>query len=141
MIRYSLQFTRFLTHLLNAGPGSFVSMESLDDVGIEYEDGTFLGEQAKSVTGKENPISDRAVDFWKTFSNWINAAIKNELPPSTSKYIIYISQPKEGEIAEMFSKAASIDEAKKVLGVVKQEIWGNAPDYEKRESVSSSLSE
>ena len=64
---YSLQATRFLVHLLEADPGWTISLEVFEDVGVETIEGNKTAEQVKS-TLIGNPVSNHAIDFWKTIS-------------------------------------------------------------------------
>jgi len=139
LLGFSLQVTRFLSRLITAPPGSFVSLEVFDDVGIEYPGGSRTGEQDKSITGDGNPIANRSVDLWKTFGIWVDAAHTGELPPNNSIYTIYISRPLSGDIANKFSAANSIEESKVVLLQAQKEFWGNAPDYPNKVNVSPTL--
>jgi len=139
LLGFSLQVTRFLYRLLDAPPGSFVSLEVFDDVGVELPGGIRIGEQDKSITRVGNPISDRSVDFWKTFGIWLDAALTGELLPDVSIYVIYTSKSGDGEIAKKFNSAQSVEEAQIALDQARSELWGSAPDYVKKSSVSQSL--
>src|SRR5687767_10932510 len=77
---YSLQTTRAAIRALQAEPGAFVSVEVLDDVAVTRSDGGTTAEQSKSATAS-NPIADRSVELWKTFSNWVRAAESGALDP------------------------------------------------------------
>ena len=92
--------------LLEAEPGWTVSLEVFEDVGVETAEGKRVAEQVKS-TYKGNPISDRAVDLWKTFSNWIDAVSCGNLQLDKTTFEIYVSRPKTGDIVSRFSKASS----------------------------------
>src|SRR5580698_10711362 len=69
---YSLQAIRLLSLALDASPGTVLSLEVFEDVGTIDEAGNTVASQTKSGL-ETNPISDRAVDLWKTFSNWLLA--------------------------------------------------------------------
>src|SRR4029077_18286594 len=71
---YSLQAIRLLSLALDAAPGTILSLEVFEDVGVAEETGSFLASQTKSGL-ETTPVSDRAVDLWKTFSNWLNAIV------------------------------------------------------------------
>ena len=69
---YTLQLPRALYHLLKSGPGDKVSIEVLSDVATSKLNGLVISEEDKSsIVG--NPITNRSIDLWKTFSNWIDA--------------------------------------------------------------------
>lgn len=135
---YSLQATRFLMRLLDAPPGWTVSLEVFEDVGVETGEGNRIAEQGKS-TLEGNPISDRAVDLWKTFSRWLDAAHSGELNPETTIFALYISHPKTGEIVESFARAQSSGEALNALLQAKGKLWGPAPDFPLRSTVSRTI--
>lgn len=56
-----------------------VSIEKFDDVGVENGDEK-KAIQTKSALSDRNPVSDRAVDLWKTLYNWLIALKERELP-------------------------------------------------------------
>ena len=125
---YSLQTTRFLVHLLEADLGCTISLEVFEDVGVETIEGSKIAEQAKS-TLKGNPVSNRSIDLWKTFSNWVDSAKSGELNPDTTRFELYVSHPRKGEIAESFSKVKSKDEARVAFQNARTILWGSAPTY------------
>ncbi|MBA7678167.1 hypothetical protein ES703_86439 [subsurface metagenome] len=137
---YSLQTTRFLVHLLEADPGWTVSLEVFEDVGVETTEGKKIAEQAKStLTG--NPVSYRAIDFWKTISNWVDSAKSGELNPETTRFELYVSHPQKGEIVENFSKAKSNDEASAALINARNTIWGPSPTFPLKSALTEKLSQ
>jgi hypothetical protein len=81
---YSLQVNRLLWHLLEAKPGSAVSLEVLGDVAVRSPSGDLTVEELKSRTTKANPVSDRSVDLWKTIGNWVLAVSSGEIRASTT---------------------------------------------------------
>jgi len=137
---YSLQTTRCLARLLEAMPGSHVSIEVFDDVGIESGEGNKTAEQVKS-THDGNPISDRSVDLWKTFSNWIDAVEAGEIQLDNTRFEIYVSRPVTGDIVESFSAAGSIRAAYAALELAKEKLWGIAPDYALKGKVADGIKE
>src|SRR5215470_13727657 len=68
---YSLQPIRMLQILLGAPPGSFVTLEVFEDVGVQIN-GQRIASQVKSGLVK-NPLSDRSCELWKTLANWCDA--------------------------------------------------------------------
>lgn len=135
---YSLQTTRFLARLLEAEPGWTVSLEVFEDIGIETNEGNRIVEQVKS-TYDSNPISDRAEGLWKTFSNWIDAVKNNDLPLGKTKFEIYVSQPRSGDIVTSFSNARTIEEARQALIEARNRLWGTVPDFDLKPKVSSTI--
>src|ERR1700733_2744590 len=125
---FSLQATRFLVRLLEADPDWFVSLEVFDDVGLEGPKGQRLAEQSKSALAG-NPVSDRGIDLWKTFSNWVDAVEAGELPIEKTLFEIYVAQPRSGPIVKSFSEAKTLDEARQALRRAKTLLWGRPPEY------------
>lgn len=132
---YSLQTTRCLSRLLEATPDSYCSIEVFDDVGIVSDDGKKTAEQVKSTQGG-NPVSDRSVDLWKTFSNWIDAVEAGEVQLGNTKFEIYVSRPATGDIVKGFSDANSIRSADAALKEAKKKLWGIAPKFDLKEKVA-----
>jgi hypothetical protein len=124
--------------LLEAERGWTVSLEEFEDVGVETSDGRKIAEQDKSTHGN-NPVSDRAVDFWKTLSNWVDAANSNELDPVRTSFIIYVSQNKGGKIVSSFSDAQCDQSAKAAIRAARDNLWGPHPQYPLRPTVSAEL--
>lgn len=110
---YSLQSIRLLHLLLEAGPGTYVSLEVFEDVGRVDEAGA-LASQVKSGLVK-NPVADRAVDLWKTFANWVGAVSDGDLDPDTTIFEIYLARSHRGAIAESFAAATTLSEAEIAL--------------------------
>lgn len=121
---FSLQATRFLLRLLEADIGETVCLEVFDDVGIQHLDGSRTAEQDKSNV-VSNPISNRSVEFWKTFRNWIEASQRGELDPNRTRFILYASHPTHGEIAKSFSEKSSVKEATAAIEAAKVALGGN----------------
>lgn len=69
---YGLQEARFLHHLLHSRSGDTIALESFDDVS-GVKDGKPFAEQDKSGL-EHNPISDSAIDLWKTFAKLARGA-------------------------------------------------------------------
>jgi hypothetical protein len=86
---YSLQITRFVAHFLHAHQGQSVSLEHLDDVATHSDQG-IIAEQDKSGF-KQNPVSDRSVELWKTLANWVRA-IRDGALKSDTKFRLYVAQ-------------------------------------------------
>lgn len=75
---YTLQSVRLCHYLYEVPYGSSASVETQEDVIVEYPDGSVLYEQVKSAT-KSNPVRDSAVDLWKTLGNWADRIANNDL--------------------------------------------------------------
>jgi hypothetical protein len=100
---YSLQFTECLSVLLDAGLDEFVSVEVLDDVAMSSEGKTNLI-QMKAGTGA-NPVSDGAVELWKTVRNWIDQINNKEIDPTHTTFTLYVGAPHKGNICSAMSAA------------------------------------
>lgn len=137
---YSLQTTRFLVRLLEADSGWTVSLEVFEDVGVETIEGNKIAEQAKS-TLKGNPVSNHAIDLWKTISNWVDSVKSGELNSETTRFELYVSHPQKGEIVENFSKAKSNDEARAAFLNARNTIWGTAPTFLLKSALPEKLSQ
>lgn len=111
---YSLQTTRMLARLLQGAPGTTVSIEVFEDVGVVTSSGEMTAEQNKSATSS-NPIANRSRDLWKTFSNWIDFCNDGTISPDNCKFEIYVSTPKSGPLVEAFSSASSEAEITKAV--------------------------
>src|SRR5262245_4771653 len=135
---FSLQETRLTARLLEADPGSVLSLEVFEDVGVDLPDGRRIAEQSKSSLDG-NPVSDRAVDLWKTLSNWVEAVIGGELDPTKTRFELYVSKPVTGPIVDRFSKARSKAEALAALEETKTKLWGPPPAYPKKANLADSI--
>jgi len=124
--------------LLTCDDGWKVSLEAFEDVGAESAEGVKVAEQIKS-TFSGNPVSDRSIELWKTFANWVVAVENGELIPDKTKFEIYVSQPKTGEIVKSFSEATSENKTRQALAAAKSKLWGTAPLYEEKEQVAKGL--
>src|ERR1017187_2027244 len=85
---YSLQPIRFLHLLMDSSPSANISLEVFEDVGRDDGEGGRLASQTKTGLVK-NPISDRAIDLWKTFANWFEAVNAGVLDVGTTTFEIY----------------------------------------------------
>jgi len=88
---YSLQAVRFLQLLLEASPGTTVSLEVFEDVGKKDQDGTTFASQTKTGLAK-NPLSDRALELWKTFANWLDTIDQGSLNQHQTIFELYVGR-------------------------------------------------
>jgi hypothetical protein len=135
---YSLQTTECLRQLLVASPGSFVSVEVIDDVGVENADGTSVAVQTKSALAS-NPISDRSEEWWKAVASWIIASTEKTLDCKKTTFQLHVFSPKVGPLAQLFAKANTHDEAVSAIEAARLELWGPSPEYPKKLSVADGL--
>jgi hypothetical protein len=141
LLGFSLQITECVRRLLDADAGSAVSVEVFDDVGEESASGAKLAIQTKSAVSSGNPIADHSVDLWKTFANWIRSAKSGDLDLSNTKFEIRTFQPKSGDLAASFSRAANHQDALAALRRARERLWGSAPDYPEKRNVGKALKE
>jgi hypothetical protein len=127
---YSLQAARMVYRLLEAKPGEAVSLEVFDDVGVQSPNSR-IAEQTKSGR-KSNPIADTSVGLWKTFANWIQSIAAGELDGQRTWFEIYVSLPKPAAIAKRFSDCTDLPDALRIIGQVRSQLWGEAPNFPKR---------
>jgi hypothetical protein len=107
---FALQYTLLTSMLLRAPERSACSLEVLDDVAVENNDGNLLLLQSKSaLTG--NPISDRAKPFWKTMHNWLKLIESAEVNPKITTFQIYVSKNVSGSISNRFHNASTLQAA------------------------------
>jgi hypothetical protein len=135
---FSLQFTRLTAMLLEAPPGSFCSLEVLDDTAAEHPDGTAHLGQSKSTLG-DNPVADRATSLWKTFYNWSQLVQKGLICPEKTSFELYVSRKVGGAIVEAFHGAKDAKQAKCALDAARAELWGAAPHYPSKKGLSPGL--
>ena len=137
---YSLQCTHCVSQLLAAVPGAWVSIEVLEDVAVECPDGDVKAIQTKSGLDT-NPISNRSVDLWKTFRNWVDAVQIGELNPDKTTFILHVEDPRAGAICKRFSKASSTEEAAAAILAARDELWGASPTFKKKADIGIGLGE
>lgn len=108
---YSLQIRHSFYELLECNKDDVVSIEVLDDVGLHRSNGIDEAIQIKSVLSSNNPISDRAVDLWKTLYNWLISIKENELCLDNALFKLYVAADRRGPIVASFDAAATSEEA------------------------------
>ncbi|GMK38805.1 hypothetical protein PCCS19_18590 [Paenibacillus sp. CCS19] len=131
LLGFAIQFPRALYHLLRSSPQDCICVEVLGDVAIIKSNGEIEAEEDKSSINS-NPLTDRSVDLWKTFSNWIEAISDGELIVEKTKFILFTNQSGRPSIVNKFHDAidqpaitAAIKHTKSKLGKTKpdHEIW------------------
>lgn len=128
---YGLQVRQMLYELLNCGIDSVVSVEKFDDVGIENGDEK-TAIQTKSALSNRNPISDRAVDLWKTLYNWLLALKESELPLNSTFFTLVINVNKSGNIVTWLNQAHDKTEAEEAYEKIRREFVGEDGKYIKQ---------
>ncbi|MEJ9210699.1 hypothetical protein P4S76_04400, partial [Bacillus smithii] len=122
---YSLQVRHALYELLNCKGTDTVSIEVFDDVAVEKDDNCIEAIQLKSVLSKNNPVSDRSVDLWKTLYNWLLAVNEGELNPDKTVFKLVVTANRNGNIVNLFSNADSIEMAKKMWEEARLKFYDN----------------
>lgn len=135
---YSLQAIRLLSLALDASPGTVLSLEVFEDVGTVDGTGKALASQTKSGLAT-NPVSDRAVDLWKTFSNWLTAVASGQLSIESTHFEIYLAKRHTGKVVASFDAAKTEEEAKAALDRAREMLWGAPPRFPKRKKLAESL--
>ena len=133
---YSIQITRALAHLLRCHDGQAVSVECLDDVAVTGADGNTL-EQVKSGLA-HNPLSDHAVDLWKTLHAWVEAIRAGALS-SDMRFVLFTAQPWHGSLVTSLHEANSREQALGIINGVRKEFWGNGPRFSKKKNLADAL--
>jgi len=134
---YGLQYTRLTQLLLEAPPGSFCSMEYLDDVAQQSDQSVRLIQSKSALTG--NPVADRAKSLWKTLANWTTLATDTECDVEKTVFEIYVSRAVRGGIVESFSNARTPEEARVAIAQAREALWGKAPHFALRSSVADEI--
>lgn len=128
---YGLQVRQMLFELLNCEINSVVSVEKFDDIGIENgKEKTAI--QTKSALSNRNPVSDRAIDLWKTLYNWLLALKENELPIGFTLFTLVINVNKSGNIVTWLNQARNEKEAEVEYKKIRGEFIGKNGEYIKQ---------
>lgn len=122
---FMVQSHYMLYELLNCKKGDYVSVEVFDDIGVEHSDGSRDAIQMKSALSNRNPVSNKAVDLWKTMYNWLISVESGELHLENTKFILFINVDKSGTIVESFHSAESKENASKAWVEAKEYFYDN----------------
>ena len=74
---------------------------------MEDTSGDIEAVQLKSAS-KSNPISDRSLDLWKTFGNWIRAVESDELTVERTTFHMRLGCERHGAICKSFAEARTL---------------------------------
>jgi len=135
---YSLQAIRLLSLALDAAPGTTLSLEVFEDVGAVDHTGKALASQTKSGL-ETNPVSDRAVDLWKTFSNWKTAITSGQISLATTRFEIYLAKRRTGKLVRIFHEAQTEEQAKAAVNEARKILWGPAPKYPQKKKLAKTV--
>lgn len=123
---YSLQPVRLCYHLLTCEDGASVSIEHIDDVAIHRADGNVVREQTKSAL-TQNPLSDWAVDLWKTIHIWMESVKTGETDIATTRFQYYVTPRKIRNIAEKLHNATTAAEVSDIKDEVEKSLGKKKP--------------
>lgn len=121
---YMLQVRHALYNLISTDE-VVVSVEGYDDVAVETNE-TVIAEQTKSVLSANNPVTDKAVSFWKTVYNWSQYIEKGEFPSKqlVLKYVIIAAHKLSvGSIPQSFFDAKDEEQAKQALEAARKVLF------------------
>ncbi len=124
---FTFQIRHMLNELIKAKEGDIISLEALDDVAIENNGENELI-QIKNVISKNNPTSNRDVNFWKTFYNWLLYVQGENIELEKTKFRLFvhtIDNKNIGDICEKFHQADNTNDAEQSLEMAIKEIKGN----------------
>ena len=116
---FALQPVRLCYHLLTCAAGASVSLEYIDDVAVHLANGGVIKEQTKSAISKQNPLSDWAVDFWKTISYWMKDSADEV---ATTSYRYYVTPIKPAARAQALSHATTKAEVKSLTEAIRASV-------------------
>lgn len=131
---YLLQETVLTHRLLSALPGEALSLELLEDVAVHQPEAPKELIQSTSTAGN-NPVADRDPKLWKTLYNWITTVGQLNLDPTRIRFVLYVSSPVSGQLADAFTAASTSAEVHAALSAARNELWGPAPDFPKRSAL------
>lgn len=129
LLGFSMQFPRALCHLLRCSPKDVVCIEVLGDVATITSEGKLISEEDKSSV-VSNPLTNRSVDLWKTFSNWIEAIIDGEIDVEKTKFVLYCNQSGREGIVTKFSSAQTHLESNLAIRYTENELKDINPEHD-----------
>jgi hypothetical protein len=135
---YLLQETLLTHRLLSALPGDFLSLELLEDVAVHQAGAAQELIQSTSTAGN-NPVADRDPKLWKTLYNWITTVRQLKLDPARVRFVLYVSSPVNGPLVDALHAASTPAAVHASLAAARNELWGPAPDFPKRATLSLPL--
>jgi hypothetical protein len=117
---YSLQFPRALLRLLESENDAKVGIEVCGDVSVFSPNGTTLAEEDKSSLNG-NPLTNRSINLWKTFYNWITAVNNDILNATTDRFVLYTNHlVPENSFVKQFHKVTSEKEVNDIVKNVQE---------------------
>lgn len=128
---FALQPVRLFHHLITCDPEESAGLEYVDDVSVHAHSHVRVAEQCKSALSG-NPISNWAVDFWKTLANWVENIEAGHLDAEKTVFQLYVTPVKKAGFAEKLSETKSDKEIDTILEEIKKkrQKLGNTPECE-----------
>jgi hypothetical protein len=123
---FALQPLRMFYHLLTAPKDASVSLEFVDDVAVHYANGEMFAEQTKSALS-HNPLSNWAIDLWKTIANWIDDIDAGRLDVDKTTFQLYVTPVYQGEYSSLISKASTREEVAAIVASVTASVAVDPP--------------
>ena len=117
---YGLQVRQMLYELLNCGIDCVVSVENGNEK---------IAIQTKSALSDRNPVSDRAVDLWKTLYNWLSALKEGELPLDSTIFTLVINVNKSGNIVTWLNQVCDEKGSEEVYQKIRDVFTGEDGKY------------
>lgn len=116
---YSLQFTECVKALIDAPADAFISVEVFEDVGVQNPaENSTEAIQVKAGSGA-NPISDGALDLWKTFRNWIDQCNTLQWNPKWTTFTIYVNAKHKSKLCAQISEASNHESVQAALVAIR----------------------
>lgn len=99
---YFYQARYALLQLLRSGPGSQISIETLDDIHVQSQNQDTLLQLKHSTLGKSN-ISDASPNIWKTLYIWINRMEEGKIDPKRDhlQFVTTTKLPKSSVLSKL----------------------------------------
>jgi hypothetical protein len=101
---YYFQLERALSWIAKAPAGSYIGIETEDDVVIKLLDGEMIYEQDKSSTSTY-PFNTGKKDLWKTLLIWLEAVKNKEIDINNSYFYLVTNRVKDNSLAERMGLA------------------------------------
>lgn len=121
LLGYTIQFPRALFHLLKISTNGSVCIEVMGDVASFDSNGDTIAEEDKSSINS-NPLTNKSKDLWKTFHNWINAIMNNEINIKKTNFILYCNQKGRKALVDNFNDFNTLSSAEELKKVIKEKL-------------------
>ncbi|MGN6264488.1 MAG: ABC-three component system protein [Ginsengibacter sp.] len=116
---YYFQLERALAWIATAPQGSYIGIETEDDVVVKLLSGETIYEQDKSST-TNYPFNPSRKDLWKTLLIWLNAATNEEIDVNNAYFYLVTNKDAKDTVAEKIGIAKTQEEIGKVIELLKE---------------------